>query len=186
MFFIAILAETNRPPLDLSEAESELVAGFLTEYSGSVFVFFFLGEYSSLILMSTFMAIFFLGGHHCPDLHKLIIDPFIFIYNYIVKFDISFNLYMYSQLINQGDFIDLSSSSLRAGDVLLFPALRAGNDLSEMPQEIFTKIININSQSMTIFTAKDTIFQSINILIDKIYGSYILGVKIIIVIFFFI
>jgi NADH-ubiquinone oxidoreductase chain 1 len=82
-FFIAILAETNRPPFDLPEAESELVAGFMTEHGASIFVFFFLGEYSSLILMSAFMAIFFLGGHHCSDLHNLIIDPFLFLYNYI-------------------------------------------------------------------------------------------------------
>jgi NADH-ubiquinone oxidoreductase chain 1 len=54
----------------------------MTEHGASIFVFFFLGEYSSLILMSAFMVIFFLGGHHCPDLHKLIMDPFLFIYNY--------------------------------------------------------------------------------------------------------
>jgi NADH-ubiquinone oxidoreductase chain 1 len=68
MFFIAILAETNRPPFDLPEAESELVAGFMTEHSASVFVFFFLGEYSSLILMSALMTVFFLGGYISPEL----------------------------------------------------------------------------------------------------------------------
>jgi NADH-ubiquinone oxidoreductase chain 1 len=62
--------------------ESELVAGFMTEHGASIFVFFFLGEYSSLILMSAFMSVFFLGGHHCPDLHKLILDPILSIYNY--------------------------------------------------------------------------------------------------------
>jgi NADH-ubiquinone oxidoreductase chain 1 len=54
----------------------------MTEHGASIFVFFFLGEYSSLILMSAFMAIFFLGGHHCSDLHKLILDPLLYIYNY--------------------------------------------------------------------------------------------------------
>jgi len=83
MFFIAILAETNRAPFDLPEAESELVAGFMTEHGASIFVFFFLGEYSSLILMSAFMSIFFLGGHHCPDLHKLVLDPFFYSYHFI-------------------------------------------------------------------------------------------------------
>jgi NADH-ubiquinone oxidoreductase chain 1 len=68
MFFVSILAETNRAPFDLPEAESELVAGFMTEHSASVFVFFFLGEYSSLILMSALMTIFFLGGYISPDL----------------------------------------------------------------------------------------------------------------------
>jgi NADH:ubiquinone oxidoreductase subunit H len=47
----------------------------MTEHSASIFVFFFLGEYSSLILMSAFMAIFFLGGYHCPNLHSLILNP---------------------------------------------------------------------------------------------------------------
>ena len=89
MFFIAILAETNRPPFDLPEAESELVAGFMTEHGASVFVFFFLGEYSSLILMSAFMSIFFLGGHHCPDLHKLILDPIFFFFNYFFSMNLT-------------------------------------------------------------------------------------------------
>jgi NADH:ubiquinone oxidoreductase subunit H len=80
MFLIAILAETNRPPFDLPEAESELVAGFMTEHGSSIFVFFFLGEYSSLVLMSAFMSIFFLGGHHCPDLHKFLYEPFMYAY----------------------------------------------------------------------------------------------------------
>jgi NADH:ubiquinone oxidoreductase subunit H len=86
MFFIAILAETNRPPFDLPEAESELVAGFMTEHGASIFVFFFLGEYSSLILMSSFMSLFFLGGHHCPDLYKLILNPLLFCYSYLVSY----------------------------------------------------------------------------------------------------
>src|SRR5271156_1096607 len=85
MFFIAILAETNRPPFDLPEAESELVAGFMTEHGASIFVFFFLGEYSSLILMSSFMAIFFLGGYHCPDLHNIVIDPLFTFYYYLIE-----------------------------------------------------------------------------------------------------
>jgi NADH:ubiquinone oxidoreductase subunit H len=67
MFFVSILAETNRAPFDLPEAESELVAGFMTEHSASVFVFFFLGEYSSLVLMSALMTIFFFGGYLSPN-----------------------------------------------------------------------------------------------------------------------
>jgi len=56
------LAETNRIPFDLPEAEAELVAGYNVEYSAAGFAFFFLGEYSSIILMSSFFVILFLGG----------------------------------------------------------------------------------------------------------------------------
>lgn len=67
MFFISALAETNRTPFDLPEAESELVAGFFTEHSGMIFVFFFLAEYCSIVLMSTFTAILFFGGYIMPE-----------------------------------------------------------------------------------------------------------------------
>ena len=67
-YFIAILAETSRTPFDLQEAESELVAGFFTEHSSVPFVFFFLGEYSSIVLFSCITAIFFLGGYNMPEL----------------------------------------------------------------------------------------------------------------------
>jgi NADH-ubiquinone oxidoreductase chain 1 len=67
-YFIAILAETSRTPFDLQEAESELVAGFFTEHSSVPFVFFFLGEYSSIVLFSCLTAILFLGGYNFPEL----------------------------------------------------------------------------------------------------------------------
>jgi NADH-quinone oxidoreductase subunit H len=66
MFFISALAETNRPPFDLPEAEAELVAGYSVEYSASAFALFFLGEYSNIILMSTLCIIFFGGGWLAP------------------------------------------------------------------------------------------------------------------------
>ncbi len=62
IFFISILAETNRHPFDLPEAEAELVAGYNVEYSAMTFALFFLGEYSFMILMSAMAAILFLGG----------------------------------------------------------------------------------------------------------------------------
>jgi NADH-quinone oxidoreductase subunit H len=62
LFFISILAETNRTPFDLPEAESELVSGFNVEYSAIGFTLFFLAEYSNIILTSSLMTILFLGG----------------------------------------------------------------------------------------------------------------------------
>lgn len=66
-FFISILAETSRVPFDLQEAESELVAGFFTEHSSIIFVFFFLAEYSSIVLMSSVSAILFCSGYNMPE-----------------------------------------------------------------------------------------------------------------------
>jgi NADH-ubiquinone oxidoreductase chain 1 len=68
LFFISILAETSRVPFDLQEAESELVAGFFVEHSSIIFVFYFLAEYSSIVLFSLITAIFFLGGYNFPEL----------------------------------------------------------------------------------------------------------------------
>jgi len=62
IFFTSVLAETNRHPFDLPEAESELVAGFMTEYSSMAFALFFLGEYANMIMMSGMISILFLGG----------------------------------------------------------------------------------------------------------------------------
>lgn len=62
LFFISALAETNRPPFDLPEAEAELVAGYFVEYSSMSFALFFIGEYGSILLMSTLTSILFLGG----------------------------------------------------------------------------------------------------------------------------
>lgn len=62
MFFIATLAETNRPPFDLVEAESELVAGHMVEYSSTPYMLFFLGEYVAIVLMCSLTTILFLGG----------------------------------------------------------------------------------------------------------------------------
>lgn len=66
VFFISALAETNRPPFDLPEAESELVAGFMVEYSSTPYLLFMLSEYVSIVLMCALMTIFFLGGWHAP------------------------------------------------------------------------------------------------------------------------
>jgi len=205
MFLIAILAETNRPPFDLPEAESELVAGFMTEHGSSIFVFFFLGEYSSLILMSAFMSIFFLGGHHCPDLHKLIYEPVVYayysvyswIYN-IVNYDYAIDSYihdLYNHELNI-NFIDELGVDLynfnEYNNLKLFDEINDGIIYvinlfrnNNKDQNLFN-IKDINQEYITQFTDKDTILNTLSLLIDKIQGSYILGFKIIIVVFFYI
>jgi len=77
MFLVSILAETNRAPFDLPEAESELVSGYNVEYSSMGFALFFLGEYSSMILMSALTTLVFLGGFVTLAI-PLITDSFVF------------------------------------------------------------------------------------------------------------
>jgi NADH-ubiquinone oxidoreductase chain 1 len=79
IFFIGCIAETNRAPFDLAEAESELVSGFMTEHSAVIFVFFFLAEYASIVLICIFTSILFLGGY----LNILSLDSF---YSEIIHF----------------------------------------------------------------------------------------------------
>ena len=79
IFFISALAETNRPPFDLPEAEAELVAGYQTEYSGMMYAMFWLGEYANILLMCALGSILFLGGWLAP----IEIFPFNFIPDFI-------------------------------------------------------------------------------------------------------
>jgi len=79
IFFISALAETNRPPFDLPEAESELVAGYQTEYSGMMYALFWLGEYANILLLCALGSILFLGGWLNPiDIYPFNILPGVF------------------------------------------------------------------------------------------------------------
>jgi NADH-ubiquinone oxidoreductase chain 1 len=89
IFFIGSVAETNRAPFDLAEAESELVSGFMTEHAAVIFVFFFLAEYASIVLICILTSILFLGGY------LLNIMPFLYLW-YIM--DIS-TVYLVNDLI---------------------------------------------------------------------------------------
>ena len=111
IFFISALAETNRPPFDLPEAEAELVAGYQTEYSGMMYAMFWLGEYANILLMCSLGSILFLGGWLSPiDLYpfSLVPSPLWLIFKILLLF-ILFSLvkaivprYRYDQLMKLG------------------------------------------------------------------------------------
>ncbi len=111
IFFISALAETNRPPFDLPEAEAELVAGYQTEYSGMMYAMFWLGEYANILLMCSLGSILFLGGWLSPiDLYPFNLVPgaiwlilkilFLFILFALVKAVVP--RYRYDQLMRLG------------------------------------------------------------------------------------
>jgi len=77
LFFVSALAETNRPPFDLPEAEGELVAGYNVEYSAAGFALFFIGEYANIILMSSLTSVLFFGGF---SPFKAVVFMFVFVW----------------------------------------------------------------------------------------------------------
>ncbi len=133
IFFVSALAETNRPPFDLVEAESELVAGFFVEYSATPFLLFFLGEYISVLLMCAMCSVLFFGGWLPP----LNIAPFtwvpgviwlalkmLFVFFMFAMVKAMVPRYRYDQLMRLGWKVFLPTSLLwvvvTAGYVLVF------------------------------------------------------------------
>jgi NADH-ubiquinone oxidoreductase chain 1 len=102
IFFVGSIAETNRAPFDLAEAESELVSGFMTEHSASIFVFFFLAEYASIVLICILNSILFLGGY----LSIIPTDLLVYIFNII-------------NITSNNEFIDAMWLSLSSSSIFL-------------------------------------------------------------------
>ena len=121
IFFISSLAETNRPPFDLPEAEAELVAGYQTEYSGMMYAMFWLGEYANILLMCAMSSILFLGGWLSPvDLYPFNLIPgavwlifkILFLFTLFALVKATVPRYRYDQLMRLGwkIFLPLSLS----------------------------------------------------------------------------
>jgi NADH-quinone oxidoreductase subunit H len=113
IYFVSGVAETNRAPFDVAEGESEIVAGFHVEYSGSAFALFFLAEYANMILVSFLAALLFLGGWlspfqgmdipllSAPGMHWLLLKALLFAFAF-VWFRASFPRYRYDQIMRLG------------------------------------------------------------------------------------
>jgi NADH-quinone oxidoreductase subunit H len=143
VYFVSGIAETNRNPFDLPEAESELVSGFNTEYSGVKFAFFFLGEYTAMIIISCVAVTVFFGGWlapfpHVPALRFLSVIPpavwflakvAVFLFGYI-WFRSTFPRYRFDQLMALGWKwlipVSLGNILAVAAAILLFPGRTTG------------------------------------------------------------
>lgn len=125
-FLISALAETNRPPFDLPEAEGELVAGYNVEYSAVAFALFFIAEYANILLMSSLAVIFFMGGWLTPFNINFIPPPLMFslkVYFHVYLFVIirsAYPRYRYDQLMYIGW---LHLLSLALGSVVVYSTL---------------------------------------------------------------
>ena len=139
LFFVSALAETNRPPFDLPEAESELVAGYQVEYSSTAYLLFMIAEYLNIVLMCALMTLMFLGGWHAPiDIGVQFMPPFfwfagkvVFMFFLISMVKAIVPRYRYDQLMRLGWKVFLPTAlaavALVSGYVVAFgrPAFQA-------------------------------------------------------------
>ena len=139
IFFIGSIAETNRAPFDLAEAESELVSGFMTEHAAVIFVFFFLAEYASIVLICILTSILFLGGYMLDISYILSLGQYILdTINYILDY-----LYLYYIYIIEG--IDINMSMWK--DMDKFDIFETYNTLSNPVLEGFFSSIWLGLKS---------------------------------------
>lgn len=137
IFFISMIAETNRTPFDLPEAEAELVAGYNVEYSSIIFAMFFLAEYGNMIMMSLLKAILFLGGWSAciplPNALVLTLKGLVFCFLFVLV-RATFPRYRYDQLMDIGwkIFLPLATGYLLfvVGILMYFDALPVVNELA--------------------------------------------------------
>ena len=167
IFFVSMLAETNRAPFDLPEAEAELVSGYNTEYSSIIFAMFFLGEYSSMLLMAAIMVIFFFGGWLPPVLLNFeIFEGFwFFIKITIIAFSYvwvraTLPRYRYNQLMSIGWKIFLPITFglllLYAGILLCFDGLPVNSDYGTF---IIESAFSLRDNKEVLFNFKDIVIK---------------------------
>ena len=127
IFFVGSIAETNRAPFDLAEAESELVSGFMTEHAAVIFVFFFLAEYASIVLICVLISILFIGGY---SLALLDISSLVTLLDLYLDIDIRYEIYDIYCGILYGPDIDsyyhymlLNDTKTKSNDVSYSPII---------------------------------------------------------------
>jgi NADH-ubiquinone oxidoreductase chain 1 len=170
IFFIGSVAETNRAPFDLAEAESELVSGFMTEHSAVVFVFFFLAEYSSIVLMCILISILFLGGY--------LITDFFYLLNYLINI-----LFLGCYII-----IDIADLLVYILDILIFDNTITTEtpilcNFLEYKDYIIWELSNLDEALMLDFTLQDLMYNSV---FEGFISGLSLGLKSSVMIFTFI
>jgi NADH:ubiquinone oxidoreductase subunit H len=174
IFFIASIAETNRAPFDLAEAESELVSGFMTEHAAGIFVFFFLAEYASIILMCILIAIVLLGGYNILSLMCISEDTIhflltsIFFILSVISLFIQFIVYIFTFIVN---LLTLNIFNLYIDNIIT---------------NINNIIYGFSLEDFSLLTNKISLGVLLNIISLSILYILILGLKSCILIFTFI